>query len=610
MRSAISKRLRGVRYALGDVVFVIGRLLKRAAAALGPLARIPGAIGRGAAGFWRSLSVIARRRLVAALGVAAALLVLLGAVVPNLPCEFPGGDSCPPADDAAELVPAQALAYAHANLDPQSEQYEAAADLAGELPRLGDVLAGQAAAQLRGPGGRPPDFEADVRPWFGGEVAVALLDGVGPLPERVDLLEVGDPDGASAYVETLTVGRPQTTEYEGVEVSVDQRDVASAQVEGFLAIGTEQGVRAVVATATGADGAEPLADDPTAVSVRDELPDHRVAEAWLSESGIDELVAGPGALAAFSPLIAPGASRGVAASIGAADGELELAIRSELDPERERAASGFFAAFPPVDPELPDRLRPQTLAYLGFGDPSATVTALLSQAGAQAPGIASGFDELVRRLRREANVDIERQLLGALGEEAAFALAPAPGQAGAQAAIGLPYLLFVADGVDEEAARRGLAALAGAVTAGELGEQEVSGVGTQSVRVSPAVELTYAVFDGLAAISTDPAGVAGLIDEEGGLAEEPRYEEATSGFPDEVAIQAYLDLAGLVATGEQAGLAEDPVYAPFAGDFRRLDAFALAVSEADDVLATDARLVVGPEPAAEPDASPLAPAGD
>ena len=48
-----------------------------------------------------------------------------GVAVPNLPCQLPGGDSCPPADDAAELVPGDALAYVHANLDPETEQYRA-----------------------------------------------------------------------------------------------------------------------------------------------------------------------------------------------------------------------------------------------------------------------------------------------------------------------------------------------------------------------------------------------------------------------------------------------------------------------------------------------------
>ena len=615
--ASIAKRLRGARYAVGDVVFVVGR----AAARVGRvLIRVPVAIGRGIAGFWRSLSVIARRRLVAAGAVAVALLILFSAVVPNLPCQFPGGDSCPPSDDAAELVPAEALVYAHANLDPETDQYESVAELATDLPVLSEQLIARVPALIRAPGGDPPDFEEQVRPWFGGEAAIALIDGPALAPERVDLLEVADAEGATEYAEALAVGQATSSEYEGIEVSVDGRDVATAQVEGFLAIGSEDAVRAVIATATGADGAEPLADSAAATELLDQLPDHRVAEAWISEDGIDDVVAtDTGALRTLTPLIAPGASAGAAASLSAADGELELAVRSTLDPERAEQSPGFFAAFPPFEPALPARLRPQTLAYLGFGAPSKTVTALLSQAGAQAPGIAAGFEDLVRTLRRDANVDIEEELVGALGDEAAFALEPPPGE-GETPLTGLPYLLFVAGGVDEDAARRGLAALAGPLSgtvqtgndgqAPVFGQDEVAGVETNRVRVSPTVELTYAVFDDLAAIATDPAGVAGVIEDAGGLNEAARYEQATEDFPDQVALQAYLDLEGLVDTGERAGLAEDPVYAAFAGEFRRLDAFALAVDVAEDLLATDARLLIGPAPPPDATEPSLAPPSD
>ena len=59
--------------------------------------------------------------------------------------------------------------------------------------------------------------------------------------------------------------------------------------------------------------------------------------------------------------------------------------------------------------------------------------------------------------------------------------------------------------------------------------------------------------------------------------------------------------------GEQLGLAEDPVYATFAGDFRRLEALALAVTEDDELLSTDARLLLSEADAADEDAESIAP---
>jgi hypothetical protein len=90
--AAISKRLRAIRERGGDLAREIGRL---AAAGGRLLAGIPVAAGRGIAGFWRSLSAIARRRLAAAVGVAALLVIFFSAVVPHLPCQVPGGGELP-----------------------------------------------------------------------------------------------------------------------------------------------------------------------------------------------------------------------------------------------------------------------------------------------------------------------------------------------------------------------------------------------------------------------------------------------------------------------------------------------------------------------------------
>ena len=92
--------------------------------------------------------------------------------------------------------PADALAYLHANLDPETDQYEAAADIGEQLPALGGQLADRALGLVAGAGGEPLDFDADVEPWFGGEAAVAVLRRHRAAPERVELLEVADADGA------------------------------------------------------------------------------------------------------------------------------------------------------------------------------------------------------------------------------------------------------------------------------------------------------------------------------------------------------------------------------------------------------------------------------
>jgi hypothetical protein len=137
-----------------------------------------------------------------------------------------------------------------------------------------------------------------------------------------------------------------------------------------------------------------------------------------------------------------------------------------------------------------------------------------------------------------------------------------------------------------------------------FGEQQIDGVEARSLRISPVVELTYAVFDELAAIATDPAGIEQLVSGDGSLDDAERYERATEDFADEVSLIAYFDLGELVALGERLGLAEDPLYATFAGDFRSLNALGLAVSSSDELLATDARLMLGGGDAERESAAP------
>ena len=69
-----------------------------------------------------------------ALGAVAALTLVWLVAVPALPCEAPGGDTCPPADDAIQLVPQDALAYVHLNVDRDTEQYEDAAKVSERFP--------------------------------------------------------------------------------------------------------------------------------------------------------------------------------------------------------------------------------------------------------------------------------------------------------------------------------------------------------------------------------------------------------------------------------------------------------------------------------------------
>jgi hypothetical protein len=576
-RSTLSlarERLRGARYLADDVLYVAGRY--------------PRAIARRAQRFWGGLSRPARGWVAAAL---AALLVAAVAIVvalPRLPCSFPGGDTCPPSDDAEQLVPADALAYLHVNLDPDTDQYDQAAAIAGDLPLISAQVVDRALAQVPGPAGRPIDFERDLRPWFGGEAAVAVLGDRGAA-ELVDLLEVSDEQRAGEFADAIGGSSAMAEDYEGVEIAVDRRGIATAQVEGFLVMGTRNGVRAIVDAATGAGDATPLTDDERAIEVRDQLPDERIADVYLSADGVRRLISrSQGVIGLLAPLLAPSATRGAGAAVVATDGGLELAVRSALDPGRADSAPGFFGAFPRFQPTLTARLAPGTLGYIGIGEPRTAVAALAERAS-DAAGVAAGLSDIVRDLRAAGSGKAFGELLTALGDEAALALEPRAGRARAA----LPYLELIAGGVDERAARRALAAFSSRSSK----TRKLAGVEAHSLRLSATIDVTYAVFDGIAAAAGDPDGIEALAAGHGGLDQSGLYERATADFDDRASLIGFVDIGGLVAVGERLGLGEDPVYATFAGEFRHLEALGLRVDYGDELLATDARLLVS-EPGA------------
>lgn len=599
----------------GGFVRAAGQRVKAAGAAFGGGVQRAGSSTAGSrkqvGELAKRVPPVARVRIAAAAIVAAVIAFVALVVIPSAPCSFPGGDSCPAPDEAIGLVPDDVLAYAHVDIDPEGEEFQAASELAERLPLLSRLAIGELAAI----GGDPVDFESQVRPWAGGEVALAVLPGSGAL-ERVVLIEADDSEEAQQFAAGILGTATTTEEVAGIEVTSATDGSAGALVDGFLVLGDSSAVADVIDP----DGGETL-ESAAASTIIDELPDERVAYAYLSGEGARSLLGPQGSLAPFDTFVDSEASDGVAAALSAEDGLLELVVESRLDPELAKTSPPFFAALPPFEPTLPADVGSDALAYLGIGDPQASVQTLLSRAAAEAPDLLQAFNRAERDLARQGGVDLTEELLSLLGSEAAISVEPqvvegsepAPGTL---TPSGVPYLSLLAKGVDPEGAARSLAALqeplvdalapAGSGRVGSFETLRIAGVDAQSLPVNPDVNLTYATFDDLLVVATNPIAVEQARAEVDGLEESPEFEAVTEQLPEEVSLLAYFDLRSLLALGEQIGLAADPAYATLAPDLRTLDTAALAVSRSDDGIRTDLRLAVGEPEVAEAPASPIA----
>ena len=313
----------------------------------------------------------------------------------------------------------------------------------------------------------------------------------------------------------------------------------------------------MIDTATGADGAESLADDAAATEVRDELPDQRFAEAWLSADGIDDA----GRRTTRGPL---GDAQRRWSRRGRARGRRRLAERrrttrsssrsaARSTPSASEATPGFFAAFPAFEPDAAERLRPDDARLPRHRRPGARRSPRCSsQASAQAPGDRRGLrGPGRRRCASEADVDLEASCSARSATRRRSRSSRPPGEPPASTAPAAAAVPAVPRRRGRRGRRPGGARrLQGPLADASPGQRPGAGLRRgrgrgcrrrSSLRVSPAVELTYAVFDGLAAVATDPAGIARRSPAAtAGSTSATSTSDATDGFPDEVSLLAYL----------------------------------------------------------------------
>jgi hypothetical protein len=575
----LGRRLRAGHELLQDLGYLLGRIVRRVGWVFLAAGRALRAAGRALRGFWFRRSLGFRRRFAAVLLVLALYSIFQLVALPGVPCDVSPAEQCPPTDDAIALVPADAYAYAHLNLEPDSSQFEQAKKLADGFPHFDAIAEGIFTAL--GPG-RKLDLSIDVYPWLGDEAAAAELPAKGGAPESLLLAQVGDSAGARALLAKVAGRSSSRHPYRGVEVSIYSRRLASAEEQGFLLLGAPGAVRAAIDVSRGDGGS--LADDGRADAARDRLPDDRLADLYVSRDGIDRLLAGRGGLAdQLDTFTDFGASEGVAAALVAHHDGLEAKLSSVLDPEAAKAAPSFFSAFPEFDPSLASEFAPDTLALLAVGDLSKTVRSLLDQADAAFPGITDAFDRLSAQLAREGGPDIERDLLPLLSGQVAIGVTPARP---------LPYVTFVVDDVDEAKTRQAVAELQAPLVAAvnpartgqapTLSSHEVDGVEVRGVRISAALDLAYAITDGRLIAATNPRGVEQAIAGSSDLAGTDPYQAATGDASGGVSALVFLNLEGLVKLAEPRGLAE--IVSEFSDDLARLKALGVTVrSDADSL---------------------------
>ena len=327
---------------------------------------------------------------------AVALLAALVAAV-GVGC----GSAKEPAADPAGVVPARAPVYVEATIPPEGATRDDALAAAGKILGTADPTA-RLRQLVRGKGAA-----GDVAPWLGDRVGAFSL--AGSTGDGAIVAAVSDDDAARAWVARQG---SRTQRYRDVDVRLGGRGQAYAVVEHRVVVGAPAAVRASIDAASG----QALAgsDAFTKALARVEGGD-----------GIGRGYLAPRALVASRTGSAPSAS-GMAGSLamGLLTESLPTAVgmRFHADGSAVRADTAAIGGAQPAAQPDPDVLAGLTgKAWLAAG---------LGPVGPRLRDQLGGSGALLALAGAQAGVDIERDLLGWMGQGAVFVTGDSPATIG------------------------------------------------------------------------------------------------------------------------------------------------------------------------------------
>jgi uncharacterized protein DUF3352 len=465
----------------------------------------------------------------------------------------------PVVDRAVGFVPEGVLAYAHLAIDRDSDDWRRLDRAVNRVPSL-DALRASLLSDVP-VADRRIDVERDVRPWLGGEAAVALappaLGERRPTPLLV--LKARDGGRARAFLTRLAGPSASRTRYRGSDL-LQAGKLAGAVEDGFLLLGRPAVVERALDVHQGRGFA--LTHDVTYGRLRDLLPDRRIADAFVTDGGAGTPVAST--LASLGDF---GVST-VAASLSIEGARARIAVRglgSGAAGSCGRRGGGT---------SLVGGAPNETAALLEVGRLDCALRDLL-----RSP--RSPLGRVVARLARQARrsgVSVERDLLPLLSGPGALAVTPTKEAAAAT---------LVAGGVDERRAldvlgrlQPALIRLAGSERRGQAPTFEASdadGAPALTAVLGPDLQPSYAAFDGKLVVSTALEGIA-AAHAGGGLGDDEAFRIVLGGLPERPAAVLFLDLDRLLALGERVGLAQAPAYLAVRDDLQKLGAVGLTLS--------------------------------
>jgi hypothetical protein len=477
-----------------------------------------------------------------------------------------------PIDHAASLVPANVLAYVHVSVRPDSKQWRNANRLAKGFPRLVEAR-DRFLRSLTARGGRL-DPEREVYPWLDDEAALALLAGKGGKARSLILLEVSDRDLATAFL-SRAVGRVRESAYRRTPIRT-YGTLATAFLGDFLAIGQLDNVRAAIDVRQGRLAS--LARNLPFNRARAALPNRdRLLFGYATPEGLRRVLeTQPGVLGQIARLANVPDLLGAAVTARADKHGVTLEYAGTLQPENGRVSTQLER---PYVPQLQSVVPEDAIAFMDMHGADRLFEAIAKIGGGTRLRLPKSLIGLSSEISATGGRPFRRALRPLLGKEAALFLSPS-GQA--------PLLTLVVHNVKSaeaatmiERLQPLIAKLLERPAEGQIPifqPREIAGVNAVTLTITPSVELTFAVFDGNAVVSTGPEGIRALKSRRSKIANNSFFETGTKDRLDRVTSVLFLDLEQFFAIGEQAGLRGAPSFRAFRSALSRVSAISAVTS--------------------------------
>lgn len=457
-------------------------------------------------------------------------------------------------DRAARAVPADALAYATVYLQPSTGQKLNLALLLGNVPGFSDAAnldqkIHEIAARFLGQAGI--DYEADVRPWIGNRLSVAIRPGStdSGLPSGMLLIGVKDQAAAAAGMDGIAAGRGLTA------VDDVYRDMAITVADGLawavlddLVIVTIDRATLEAALDAEADARPSLAEDGGYTAAMRRLPADYLASAYLNmaaaaeQAGLGEQVGGYSTVSA-ALLAEPEGLR------------LDAIAPFDSDAATPEERAGFAAGSRPST--LAEWLPADTQVSAAIFDLQRTAGAAEDQLGDEpaTEGIIDTLNQLRALAAFGLGIDLDNDLLALFSSEAAVGLSDVMTDAPhGQLVLRPPAAAAAATSLDR--VRDGIGAFGGGVS-----ETEASGQTITSVELPQVGAASWAAADGVIVAGLTPADVAAALAAHAGgqsLAASDRYRAAWALAGDRGGNEAFVDIGAIVdASGDALGTTGD-----------------------------------------------------